>query len=470
MRLWYPCAAFLLLAGTVIAVAQVANLPHASAGPTSLVQNPSFEEDRERNGVPDGWLASGDSRYVAQTLSLDKGRDGKRCARLSCTRFEAANPAAHAMLCQMGVPVRRGVTYRVRFWARAENIASDVVSIALSDTSTWSNCGLEDFFMPTTEWAAYEFLFQATRDCPKASRFQIWFGSTGTLWLDDVEFVEVDASQSPLRPGLVIPAASHKNLIANASFECDTDGWGSAEWDRARTGAGPMNRLFGTLDDAHTTEPRDGHKCLKIEVSPKTQPVSFFDYYELCRMPVRAPLAANVGFIEIEPGKPYTFSAYMKAKEAGTPARLAVRYFQGGAASRLVRLTTEWRRYSLTFTPQARWCYVLAGPDLCSGQDNPSPPQTATLWLDAVQLELGERPSEFTPRSPVEFGITTSKPGNVFDRGEPVSSWLTLASGEFQGDVTIDLRADGLAGPRSVARRFEGHHGSRRHRGFPLLD
>jgi hypothetical protein len=445
MRAWCACTAFCLLAGTAIAVAQVANLPHATAGPTNLVRNPSFDEDRSGKGVPDGWQASGDSRYVAQTLSLDKGRDGKRCARLSCTRFEAANPAAHAMLCQMGVPVRRGATYRVRFWARAENIASDVVSIALSDTSTWSNCGLEDFFMPTTEWAAYEFLFQATRDCPKASRFQIWFGSTGTLWLDDVEFVEVDRSQSPLHPGNVIPAAGHKNLIPNANFECDTDGWGSAEWDRAAHWGGPMNRLFGELDRA---EPRDGTRSLKIEVSPQTQPVSFFDYYDLCRMPVRAPLAANVGFIEIEPGKPYTFSAYMKAKETGTPARLAVRYFQGGAASKLVRLTTEWQRYSLTFTPQARWCYVLAGPDLCPGGDNANPPQSATVWLDALQLERGEKASEFTPRSPVEFGIITQKPGNVFDWDEPIRFQFSLRRTESGGpeDVKVDLRLEDFSG------------------------
>jgi len=470
MRPWCARTAFWLLAGTAIAVAQVANLPvaqvtnlpvgqvgnlpRATAGPTNLVRNPSFEEDRERNGVPDGWQASGDSRYVAQTLSLDKDRDGKRCARLSCTRFEAANPAAHAMLCQMGVPVRRGATYRVHFWARAESIASDVVSIALSDTSTWSNCGLEDFFMPTTEWAQYESLFRATRDCPKASRFQIWFSSTGTLWMDDVEFVEVDPSQSPLRPGHVIPSglaggagwqpapqsAGHKNLIPNASFECDVDGWGSAEWDRAAHWGGPLNRLVGEPD--YDTKARDGKASLKIEVSPKTQPVSFFDYYELCRMPVRAPLAANVGFIEIEPGKPYTFSAYMKAQEAETPARLAVRYFQGGSASKLVRLTADWRRYSLTFTPQARWCYVLAGPDLCPGGDNPNPPQAATVWLDALQLERGERASDFTPRSPIEFGISTEKPGNVFAFGEQCRFFVTLGSGDASRDreVKINLR------------------------------
>jgi lysophospholipase L1-like esterase len=452
MRLWYAWPAIWLMAGSVSVptVGQVASLP----GQTDLVKNPSFEEDRNARGVPDNWQTSGDGRLVTQTLSLDQGRDGKRCARLSCTRFERGNAASHAMLCQMGVPVRRGATYRVRFWARAEGIVGDVVSVALSDTSVWANCGLEDVFAPTAQWAQYESLFRATRDCPKASRFQIWFTSTGTLWVDDMEFVEVDPSQGLVRPGHVIPAAGHKNLIPNASFECFAEGWGSAAWDRAAHWGGPMNRLFGNID--RDTKARDGGASFKIEVSPQTQPVSFFDYYELCRAPIRAPLAANVGFIEIEPGKPYTFSAYMKAKEAGTPARLAVRFFQGGAASKLVRLTTDWQRYSLTFAPQTRWCYVLAGPDLCPGGDNPNPPQSGTVWLDALQLERGERASEFIPRSPIEFGITTGKPGNVFGLGEGIRFSVSCYSAEHHRlpVAKIDLRVEDFSGRDVMHKTF----------------
>ncbi len=438
MRPWCAWMAIWLLTATGIAVGQVANLPHVAAGPTNLVRNPSFEEDRGARGVPDGWQTAGDSRQVTQILSLDKGREGKRCARLSCTRFVAGSSAAHAMLCQMHVPVRRGATYRIRFWARAEDIASDVVSLALSDTSVWADCGLQDSFVPTTEWAQYESIFRATRDCPKASRFQIWFLATGTLWLDDVEFVELAASESPFQPANVIAAAGRKNLIPNASFECGADGWGSAEWDRARHWGGPMNRLFGTLDE---TAAIDGDTSLRIELSPQTQPVSYFDYYDLHRMPVRAPLAGSLGFVEVEPGKPYTLSAFMKGKAPGTPARLAVRSFHGGTPSKLVRLTTEWQRYSLTCTPQTRWCYVLAGPDLCPGGDNPNPPQSAAVWLDAVQLERGEKPSEFAPRSPIEFGVTTEKPGNVFGVGELLRVFCTLAGGDASRarDVKVDL-------------------------------
>jgi hypothetical protein len=59
----------------------------ASAGraaETNLVANGSFEESRVKAGVPDDWSAAG-GRAVKQELTLDTGRDGKRCARLVCS-------------------------------------------------------------------------------------------------------------------------------------------------------------------------------------------------------------------------------------------------------------------------------------------------------------------------------------------------------------------------------------------------
>jgi len=194
---------------------------------TNAFRNPSFEVDGDSDGIPDEWRAAGDTRSVTQSLSFDRGRDGKRCTRLSCTRFRAESPASHAMLCQMGVPVRKGASYRVTLWARGEGIMNGIVSIDLKDTSTWASCGLRNYFTPGSEWERFEFLFRATHDCSTKSRFQIWFNSTGTLWVDDVEFV--DAGPEARRPGQIISAGGRSSLVPNGSFECGTDGWGSAE-------------------------------------------------------------------------------------------------------------------------------------------------------------------------------------------------------------------------------------------------
>jgi hypothetical protein len=406
-------------------------------GAENVARNPSFEEDRDGDGTPDDWRSSGDQRLVEQTLTIDKGRDGRRCARLRCTRYQAGNPAAHAMLCQMDVPVRRGAGYRVSFWARAEGLAGQVVSVALSDTSVWANCGLEAAFLPAEQWAHQEFVFRATRDCPKRSRLQIWFHTTGTLWLDDVSFTE--AGDELYRPGRVIPAQGVTNLIPNASFECAADGWGSAEWDRTAHWGGPMNQLFGEIDRAEAVH---GRASLRVALAPDHQPVSFFDYYELHRAPIRAPLVGNEGYLEVTPGRRYTLSVFMKAAADDTPALLAVRQFQGGSLDKSVRVSRRWERYTLPFTPRTRWCFVLAGPDLRARPGSPPPPQQATVWLDAFQLEQADSATEFQVRSPLEIGVTTDKVGNVFDWNEPLVVQLAVNGDrpERLKEARIDLR------------------------------
>jgi len=392
-------------------------------GETNLVRNPSFEVDADGDGAPDEWLAAGDSRSVTQNLSFDLGRDGRRCARLSCTRFRAESPASHAMLCQIGVPVRRGRTYRVTLWGRGKAVVGDIVSIGLSDTSTWESCGLTGAFTATPEWHHYEFLFRAMRDCSTESRFQIWFNSTGTLWVDDVKFA--DAGPNPRRPGQIISSDKRANPVPNASFECGTAGWGSAEWDRVTHWGGRMNRFFGIIDKK---EAFHGQCCLRIELTPETQPVSFFDYFDLYRTPIWAPLAANIGFIEVQPGLPYSLSVYMKAAETDTPACLAIRQFEGRGFERAIRVSRSWERHIMTFKPTSRWCHVLAGPDLRKTEENPNPRRRGTVWVDAIQLEKAEKPSTFVPRDQVEIGVETDKPGNVFGWEEPLKLRLVAAN------------------------------------------
>lgn len=159
----------------------------ASLAAENLIRNGSFEQDADGDDVPDSWRAAGD-HHVTQRLRLDAGRDDGRAARLQCTEFTDVGPASQAMIAQRGVPVRRGQQYRVTLWARAEDLEAGMVSIALADTSVWTNCGLQGAFAPGPEWQKYEFIFRANRDCGEASRFQMWFSSTGTLWLDDVRF------------------------------------------------------------------------------------------------------------------------------------------------------------------------------------------------------------------------------------------------------------------------------------------
>ena len=158
----------------------------------------------------------------------------------------------------------------------------------------------------------------------------------------------------------------------------------------------------------------------------------------------------------------------MKAAKAGTPARLVVRQFHAAPVDKLVKLTTDWQRYSLDITAAAAACYVLAGPDLRPTEDNPQPPERATVWLDAVQLTPSEAKTPFATRQPVEFGVSTDKPGNVFGWDEPLQWRLKVASANAKQErkAEIDMRLTTSStrkyGTKPARSRFRrGHRRSR---------
>jgi len=406
--------------------------PLTASVEANLIYNPYFAIDANGDDIPDKWRAGGNSKFVTQKLSIGKGHDNKRCVILSCTHFKEKPTPNHAMLSQMGVQIRSGVYYRVTLWARAEGIADNSVFIGINNTSTWASCGLRSVFSPDSEWKRFEFFFQSTCDCLSKTRFQIWFKSKGTLWVDDIALVPVEH-----RPMKVTSSENRTNLLPNASFESGISGWGSAEWDKITHWGGPMNRLFGVIDNSTALH---GQSSLRINLTPENQPVSYFDYFDLHRIPIQAPLAANTGFVEVEPGRSYTFSAYLKSAEPDIPARLAIQQFDGHRFEQAVHVSPSWKRQSITFTPTSRWCYVLVGPDLRKTPKNPNPPFRATLWMDALQLEKGYKPSNFIPRNTLETGVTTGKLGNVFDWQETLEFQLMFSNCEtWKRQVRIEM-------------------------------
>src|SRR5438128_494749 len=126
----------LLLAGWTAALA----FP-SSSRPKNLVTNGAFQKiDPAGSGSPAGWSTAG-SPAVEQRLDAGTGRDGSRCARLSCSAFPASEfpavlgAADHAMVQQAGViAVQGGRWYRISFWAKASFLTARVVSLALEDT------------------------------------------------------------------------------------------------------------------------------------------------------------------------------------------------------------------------------------------------------------------------------------------------------------------------------------------------
>lgn len=397
----------------------------------NLVRNGDFAQVVD--GRPADWQAFG-ARTVEQTLSVVTD-GGRRCAKLACTRFSGAGGDAHAMVAQVGVVrLEQGKTYEFTCRARCENLAGRSVSVAISDTAVWDNCGLEYSLALGPQWRTYRTLFKATRSVERTSRLQFWFTETGALYLADVRITPVDMGKVEFT-NAIAPTGS-RNLVPNGDFGAGAAGWSSYGIE---TGWGNLPWLYGRVRTGPGPGPR---RFLSIPVGGASSPTLYFDYLHPVATRQTRLLAANLGWIPVEPDRPYTLSCWMRADHAGVRAALGFVAedadrgpWEQRRGQKTVTLDTGWRRVSYTFSVPRRNVFVLAGPDL--EQDAP-----AVVDIAQVQLEPGDRMTEYAPRSVVEVGIAPTRPGGIFTVGQRPELTVTAANhGDAAETVEIRLRA-----------------------------
>jgi len=393
---------------------------------TNLVRNGDFEQDTNSDGMADFWQFAGDQGVIA-SWTRGEGFTGPFSQKLQCTRFTSTSSASHAMLCQVNtLRLEKGQWYKISFAAKEQGIPGGGVQVAISDTQVWQNCGLDESFQAHAAWRQFEFVFQATATISDHVRLQFWYTSTGTFWLDNVR-LEPSAPVSE-RFTEVLPPAPGVNLLRNSSFECGASGWGSSAdvpgW------AGNLNMLVGSVDP---TEGQFHGSSFKIALSPETIPVFYFDYFALYRVPVKAPLLANQGWISVEPSTSYTLSAYLKAGSSNLTGVLSIRQASQQNLRKQVSLSTTWERYSFTFRPQSSQVFVALGLDLEASKQ-----ESGTVWIDAMQLEKGAKATDYQQRAIVEVGIEAARPGNLFaDDREPQVSARVFNAGRVPRSIHL---------------------------------
>ena len=393
----------MMLVGVAVCVLGIAAQAQEAA---NLIPNGGFEVDTDNDGMADAWQFSG-NESVRVTWSRDEGIEGQYSQKLDCTAFERTSPSSHVMLAMNdGFALQEGQWYRLSFQVKGRNILGSAAQVAMQQTGPWENLGCDHSFRVGPDWQAVETVFRATKTIDTNLRLQIWFASTGTMWIDDVRMVPTEPVQRRYTEAL--PDLGSKNLIPNASFQCGTSGWGSIT--QMSGWGGNLNTLFGEID---TTVARYHNCSLKIALDRATAPVLYFDYFELIRQPVLMPLLANRGWIGVTPGAEYTLSADVKADPPGTPVKLRVYQAFAGTQDRDVEATGDWQRVSYTFKPSRDQVFIALGPNLTES-DLPR----ATMWIDGVQLEQGAAATDFELRAPVEVGIEWDEPGHRFASGK----------------------------------------------------
>jgi len=228
-----------------------------------------------------------------------------------------------------------------------------------------------------------------------------------------------------------VAAVGGKNLVPNGSFEVGPAGWSSLghgagyqnDWAPLVANWGNFAALHGTVEKSGGSH---GSSFLRIPLGGKNTPVFNFDYFYPVNHRELRPLAANLGWIEVTPGQPYTISIEMRASRDGIPATFGVQNEDAGQGwngaqeeiLKKITLTEEWQRYSHTFTPKYPFLFVLAGPDLAQEEK-------VAVDVDAVQLEKGTEATPFAHRSDLEIGIVPSTPAGIFTAGEPAHLKIT---------------------------------------------
>ncbi|KPK65554.1 MAG: hypothetical protein AMK73_02700, partial [Planctomycetes bacterium SM23_32] len=152
-----------------------------------------------------------------------------------------------------------------------------------------------------------------------------------------------------------------------------------------------------------------GDASWRLSISADDPHFIYFDYYEPVQHEVRSVLLGHEGWVPVERGRPYVFSAYVMADRPATPVRLLLREAEGRNSTRDFSVGTDWQRVELSVTAQRDFMCGFVGLDLT---DSELP--GATLWVDAVQLEPGVAATAYQPRRPVEAFFVPAEPGDSF--------------------------------------------------------
>jgi hypothetical protein len=266
----------------------------------------------------------------------------------------------------------------------------------------------------------------------------------------------------------LVPAVGTRNLLPNSSFEAGVDGW--ATLGKTTGWGGDTSGLHGQIDP---TVAHDGTQSLRFDLGPGKTPFTYYDCWPASRQLQDAPLAANLGWIAVHKGQPVTLSAWLRADRSGVPAEFVLTF--GGdptagtpprTARQGVTLSERWERYSFTATATESDVYAAVGPNLTDSAES-----TATVWLDAVQLEAGSAVSDYVRRLPVEVGVEIGEFADFL----PAGTAPRLRVGAAQGAQTpltlgLTLELEDYFGAPLPAQTLEitlPAHG-RRDRDWPL--
>ncbi|MGB2820717.1 MAG: hypothetical protein WBF17_07020, partial [Phycisphaerae bacterium] len=152
----------------------------------SVVKNGDFRLDKDGDGMPDDWQVTASPKKATCVLEKAGPKPGGPALMITCPTLGAEGGKGSVMLAQHDVPVTEGQWYRISLRARAEGLGGAGVTLAVQDTVKWRSLIEYQRFAPGKEWREFTFLVPGKGTAASRTRFQIWHGSPGKLWLADL--------------------------------------------------------------------------------------------------------------------------------------------------------------------------------------------------------------------------------------------------------------------------------------------
>jgi hypothetical protein len=221
---------------------------------------------------------------------------------------------------------------------------------------------------------------------------------------------------------LLIPLSgvlASANLLENSSFELGLrGGWNVYGYTTTMKPDEPTDAIY--ID---ATTAADGKSSVHLD----------HRYNSLKYRPVR-----------LTQGGEYTLSLSLKARPGLAKCPQVLVQFAG--QQWWFSTTPEWRRQTVAFTATSLFegtAWLAIHPLLeADGGDGP-------IWVDAVQIEPGSAVLPYAPAAPVEFGLHSAVPCNVFHADEPLRLRLAAynATGEARTEVVQFRVVDSTEAP-----------------------
>lgn len=234
--------------------------------------------------------------------------------------------------------------------------------------------------------------------------------------------------------GLLMPAmpasGAARNLVPhNAGFEVGTGGWRwySANFAVASPGSSPENRRWKVVKpELVTNDAAKGHSSVRL--TSTLVPGYLKSRFE--SFPVR-----------LQPGTKYTLSAWLKSTKGPAQVTLAMNaseWTEGinteeGTAVKEFKVTGEWQRLSLSFTPKTTEGHIAVFV------------RTGSILLDGVQLEQGEL-TDFTPVSSIEVDGAVNHPFGLLEAGQAAQATVKICiHGGSERTINLDWQIEDYA-------------------------